>query len=189
MSQAISEGRGISLIARVADAAEAEAAEAAGADAVLASGDLGALRAATALPLLWRGSGGDPARAAGADGCLLVLAELEDEDGRLEGLHAEAAAAELECVVEVRDEEQLELALERIDPEIVLLAGGSDAEDDPLDAVLDLLPDVPAGKLAIAEVPRLTRDDVLSLERAGMDAVVVEAGQLAALLRGEQPAS
>ncbi len=189
-SQAISEGRGISLIARVADAAAAQAAQADGADAVLAEGDLESLHLGAGVPLVWRGSG-QPSRgrAAGADACVLVLEQLEDEEGQLERLSTEAATAGLECVVEVRDDEQLELALQRLDPEIVLLAAPSAEEDDPLDAVLDLLPDVPAGKLAIAEVPRLTREDVLSLERAGMDAVVVEAGQVAALLGGEQPAS
>ena len=59
----------------------------------------------------------------------------------------------LEHVVDVRDEEELELALERLDPEIFLLtAGDVDDDVDPLDAVLELLPDVPAGKLAIAQV-------------------------------------
>ena len=36
--------------------------------------------------------------------------------------------------------------------------------------MLDLLPDVPAGKLAIADVPAATREDIAELERAGVDA-------------------
>ena len=52
--------------------------------------------------------------------------------------------------------------------------------------MLDLLPDVPAGKLAIADLPATTRADVDELERAGVDAVIVPAGNIAELV-GEIP--
>jgi len=94
----------------------------------------------------------------------------------------------VEHVVAVHDEEELEVALERLDPEIFLLsAHGSDADDDPLDAVLELLPDVPAGKLAIAHVDVESRDEVLALERAGIDAVLVRGGDVAALVGARPP--
>ncbi|HXQ87180.1 MAG TPA: hypothetical protein VN746_10920, partial [Gaiella sp.] len=51
----------------------------------------------------------------------------------------------------------------------------------PLDRVLELLPDVPAGKLAIAELVDASREDVEELERAGIDAVLV-AGDVEALV-------
>jgi indole-3-glycerol phosphate synthase len=90
-------------------------------------------------------------------------------------------------VVDVRDEDELELALEERDPEIFLLVADEDEHAaDPLDAVLELLPDVPAGKLAIARVDVGSRDEVLALERAGIDAVLVTDGQIAHLV-GEQP--
>ena len=54
--------------------------------------------------------------------------------------------------------------------------------------MLELLPDVPAGKLAIAEVELASREDVLALERAGIDAVLVGAGRIADLV-GAQPPS
>ena len=89
----------------------------------------------------------------------------------------------------MRDEEELELALERLDPEIFLLnAHDIDEDVDPLDAVLELLPDVPAGKLAIAQVEVATRDEVLALERAGVDAVLVRSQHVAELV-GDQPVS
>jgi indole-3-glycerol phosphate synthase len=66
----------------------------------------------------------------------------------------------------VRDEEELERALDELDPELLVLAG-------TLEAVLDLLEDVPAGKLAIAEVPAPSEEEIDELERAGMDAVIV----------------
>jgi indole-3-glycerol phosphate synthase len=94
----------------------------------------------------------------------------------------------LDCVVEVRDEEELEDAFEHVDPEIVLLAGESDNRGaDPLDHVLELLPDVPAGKLAVAEVAVTSRDEVIALERAGIDAVIVAAQDVRALVGDEPP--
>jgi indole-3-glycerol phosphate synthase len=39
--------------------------------------------------------------------------------------------------------------------------------------VLDLLSDIPAGKLAIADVGGATQEQIDELERAGVDAVVV----------------
>ena len=47
--------------------------------------------------------------------------------------------------------------------------------------MLELLPDVPAGKLAIAELTGASREDVEELERAGIDAVLVS-GDVAALV-------
>ena len=79
--------------------------------------------------------------------------------------------------MEVRDEDELEAALEEHDPEIFLhLAGVEDDDGDPLELALELLPDVPAGKLAIADVDVGDRDEVLELERAGFDAVLVAPG-------------
>jgi indole-3-glycerol phosphate synthase len=71
----------------------------------------------------------------------------------------------------VRDEEELEQALEELDPELFVLAGG-------LEEVLDLLAEVPAGKLAIAELPTTTAEEIEELERAGMDAVIVRDREL-----------
>ena len=45
--------------------------------------------------------------------------------------------------------------------------------DNPVEHVLDLLSDLPAGKLAIADVGDVTKDQVAELERAGVDAVLV----------------
>src|SRR5439155_24657967 len=130
------------------------------------------VREVTALPLLWRASGPpETAARAGADAWVLVVEHAGDDDGVLEAIQTEAALLGLECVVDVRDEDELALALDRLDPEVLLLSG-RDAQDDehPLDRVLALLPDVPAGKLAIAEIPVRSREEVVALERAGVDA-------------------
>ena len=59
--------------------------------------------------------------------------------------------------------------------------------DDPLESVLDLLPDIPAGKLAIADVEVTTQDEIAELERAGVDAVIVATHNLAGLVRAAPP--
>jgi indole-3-glycerol phosphate synthase len=53
--------------------------------------------------------------------------------------------------------------------------------------VLELLPDVPAGKLAIADVDVMTRDEALTLERAGFDAVLVRPGDIRDLVGHSLP--
>jgi hypothetical protein len=170
LSQRISEGDGISIIVCVDDAGAARAAEAEGAEAVAVAVAIDGIREATSLPLLWIG-GGAPGEADAV--CLRPGDDLSHD--------------ELEAVVDVRDDEELELALERLDPEIFLLnAHDIDEDVDPLDAVLELLPDVPAGKLAIAQVEVGSRDEVLALERAGVDAVLVRARPIGDLV-GDRP--
>jgi hypothetical protein len=171
LSQRISEGDGIAIIARVADAEAARAAEAQGAKALALDRRIDGIREATSLPLLWLGAEAP----VDAD----AHAIRPDDD-----VHRH----DLESVVDVRDEDELERALELHDPEIFLLsARDADEDDDPLDAVLELLPDVPAGKLAIADVEVATRDEVLALERAGIDAVLVGSGHVGELVGARPP--
>jgi indole-3-glycerol phosphate synthase len=188
-SQAISEGDGISLIAPAADADAASAAERAGAEGVVLDANVPEVRNATGLPILWRLEA-SPAEAltAGADALLLAAASLEDDAEHVERRWQESHDIGLECVVEVRDADELELALERLDPEIFLLAPQEAGDaDDPLESVLDLLPDIPAGKLAIADVEVTTPDEISELERAGVDAVIVASQNLAGLVRAAPP--
>ncbi len=188
LSQAISEGDGISIIALVADPDTARAAEEQGAEGLAVKAAAAGLRDATALPILFRvDASPEAASEAGADACLIVAEEHDDEE-HLEELHRRAQALGLEIVVDVHDDESLADSLERIDPEIFLLSP-REAEDDEthVERILDLLPDVPAGKLAIADLPSTTRDEVLALERAGMDAVLVGSADVAHLVGGAPP--
>lgn len=182
-SQAISEGDGISVIPLVSeplgplarDAAEA------GAEALAVGlpGDVAAVRHVTVLPLVLReGVGGEEvlqiARGAGADACVLGYRELAGEGALLEELAGAAQGLGLDWALAVSSEEELERALERLDPEIVVLrARPDDRDEEALERLLDLLPDVPAGKLVVAETGTATREQVLELERAGVDAVLV----------------
>jgi hypothetical protein len=165
LSQHISEGDGIAIIARVRDVESARAAEADGAKALALEGAVAGIRESTTLPLLWVGHGSP------VDADAVALRPGDD------------AAGDVEAVLHVRDEDELEEALEQHDPAILLLAAShEDDGGDPLESVLELLPDVPAGKLAIADVEVATRDEVVALERAGFDAVLVSAGHAAAVL-------
>ncbi len=185
-SQAISEGDGISLIAPVSTAEDAARVEAEGAEAVLvSSGDgnaIAQIRAATGLPVLmaWPGALGNPHP--DADACLLDVGEDLDS---LAGLTAELGET-YELAFRIDDEELLESALEELDPEIFVLASPEADVEEALERVLDLLPDVPAGKLAIAELVGSSRDDVGALERAGFDGVIVDTRSVADLI-GDAP--
>ena len=183
-SQAISEGDGISVLVEVATPDAAQAAESDGAEALVVTGHAEGVREATELPILWRGGGDvDAAARAGADAYLIVAEELADDDGeRLREAAAHVVELGLDWVVSVGDEEELARVLERHDPEIFHLAGTD------LEHALELLTDVPAGKLAIAEATTVTRPQVLELERAGIDAVIVIAGDVAELVGGAPPA-
>jgi len=186
-SHAIAEGDGISVVAAVEDADAARAAEAQRAEALVVSGDPARLREATRLPILWRADAAVDRAAEVADAVTLALADDEDEDhGPAQRRHEEALAVGLDCAVEVRSEEELERALEVLDPEIFLLAPPPGAPHERLEAVLDLLAEVPAGKLAIADLAVTTEDEVHELERAGVDAVIVHAADVSPLV-GEAP--
>jgi hypothetical protein len=170
LSQRIAEGDGIAVIVCVGDVTAARAAEEQGAKAIAVDRPIAGIREATALPMLWIG-GGQPV----------------DADAHTIWPDDEPSHGDVEHVVAVRDEDELERALEELDPEIFLLSvRDGDDDADPLDAVLELLPDVPAGKLAIAHVDVTSREEVLALERAGIDAVLVSEGDVGELV-GEQP--
>ena len=177
LSQAIAEGDGITILVEVADAGAAGSAERDGADvlAVRRGGD--AVRAATQLPLLHLGSTA-AARDTSSD-AVVVPPDMHAWD------HARSLG--LECVVRVQNAEDVERALEELDPEIFLLSAAAGSDDDPLEVLLALLHDVPAGKLAIADLSDATADDVAELERAGVDGVLVAAGNVAALVGAEPP--
>jgi hypothetical protein len=181
LSQAISEGDGISLIVPVNDAEGASAAEAAGAEGLLVISNIAGIREATALPLLRIGGDGE------ADASVMSTQELGDEE-RADAYYRSLLDRGIECVVEVTDSDHLEIALEWVDPEIFLLSPA--AEDDgeaAAERVLDLLQDVPAGKLAIAHLMVTTSEEVAELERTGFDAVTVGTHDVAGLVSAAPP--
>jgi hypothetical protein len=171
LSHAIAEGEAISLLVEVDGADAARLAEEQGAEGLVLRARVDDVRAATRLPIVLYG--GEPHDSADA---IVVDAGSVDVES-LARLVGRAGERGLECVLKVSDEDELERVLERLDPEILLLSA-EEADDGELhlERVLDLLPDVPAGKLAIAELPRASRDEVAELARAGVDAVLVGSG-------------
>jgi indole-3-glycerol phosphate synthase len=138
--------------------------------------DLVEARSACRLPLLRKDFLIDPyqlveARVAGADAVLLIVAALGPE--RLAELMAAAGELGMDSLVEVHDEDDAEVAVEA-GAELIGINNRNlkTLEVDPGTA-LRLLPDLPAGTVVVAESGIRTRADVLELERAGVDAILV----------------
>jgi indole-3-glycerol phosphate synthase len=181
LSQAIAEGDGISVLVEIGDGDAARAAAEGGAEGLVVRD--AAFRADTDLPLLAYGPMPEDAAAGAADAVVLPSGDDDELAASAERCHELG----IEVVVRVSDDDELERALDHVDPEILLLtAERAEDEQAPLDRLLELLPDVPAGKLAIAELAGASREDVEELERAGVDAVLV-VGDVAALVGDAVP--
>jgi indole-3-glycerol phosphate synthase len=182
LSQAIAEGDGISVLVEVSDTAAAQAAQDQGAGGFVVRGHAGTIRESFALPVLAFGRADD---LGGIDA--LVVDGSEDRDALAEVIAAVHDRG-LECVLRVSDEDDLEEVLELVDPEIFLLTAEEADDGQPLlERLLELLADVPAGKLAIAELAGASRADVVELERAGVDAVIVSGSDIGSLVGDTLP--
>ncbi len=149
--------------------------------------DLHAARAASALPILRKDFIVDPyqvveSAVAGADAILLIVAALRRKE--LRSLHALALELDLDVLVEVHEDEELERALEAVDPDLIGI-NNRDLTDFTVDVerTYELLVDVPAGKTVVSESGFHSPDQLLELERVGVDAVLV--GE--SLLRAPDP--
>jgi indole-3-glycerol phosphate synthase len=149
--------------------------------------DLRAARAVTDLPILRKDFTVDryqlyEAAAVQADAVLLIVAALDPEE--LESLHAEARRLDLDVLVEVHDREELEVALEHLDADVIGI-NNRDLTDFSVDVsrTFELLADVPAGKTVVSESGISSRSQVEDLEQVGVDAVLV--GEI--LMRAEDP--
>ncbi len=139
--------------------------------------DLQQARGACGLPILRKDFIVDPyqlweAAVAGADAVLLIVAALADDED-LQALYDETAALDLDCVVEVHDEEDLERAL-ALDPEVIGINNRNldTLRGRPRDH-RELSTDVPAGKTVVAESGYASREQLEELERIGVDAVLI----------------
>jgi indole-3-glycerol phosphate synthase len=139
--------------------------------------DLRAARAVTDLPILRKDFTVDAyqlyeAAAVQADAVLLIVAALEPEE--LERLHGQARELDLDVLVEVHDREELEVALERLDADVIGI-NNRDLTDFTVDVdrTFELLADVPAGKTVVSESGISSRAQVEDLEAVGVDAVLV----------------
>ncbi|MCS7207282.1 MAG: indole-3-glycerol phosphate synthase TrpC [Dehalococcoidia bacterium] len=111
------------------------------------------------------------ARAAGADGVLLIVAALTQEE--LTALLREAGRLWLQCLVEVHTEAEMERAL-AAGAEIIGI-NNRDLHTFHTDLAVTerLAPRVPRGKVVVSESGIATRQDVVRVQRAGVHAILV----------------
>jgi indole-3-glycerol phosphate synthase len=193
-------GEEISFVMRIAavDAAEIDeacAAEVAGLAAATEAVPAGLED--SPLPVLHKGVLIDPyqlyeSRLAGADGVVLIAAAFDDDADTFARMHSIAVDLGLDVVVQIAEEEEVEMTLDVVDADSFLVENRLDDGRVDLERTFSLLEEVPAGKAVLSEGGIRTRDQVLALERAGVDAAILgswvrESGLAATLrvLRGE----
>jgi indole-3-glycerol phosphate synthase len=174
----------------------AEAADLAGIAAALEP--LTAAASFSTMPLLLTDLIVDPyqlfeARLAGAGGVQLVAAAFDDDD-LVSHLHGLAVSIGLDVIVEVADEEEIEWALELLDPDSFLIRNrdSDGAGEVNLERTFSLLEEVPAGKVVVSQGGIRHRDEVEALERSGVDAAILgpwaataELAETLRVMRGE----
>jgi indole-3-glycerol phosphate synthase len=98
----------------------------------------------------------------------------EDEHEHMVDLASLAGSIGLDVIVEVGDEEEIEQALELLDPDCFLVRNrADDGATVDFERTFSLLEEVPAGKFVLSQGGVRERDEVEALERAGVDAVIL----------------
>jgi indole-3-glycerol phosphate synthase len=110
-------------------------------------------------------------RAMGADCVLLIAACLDD--AHMKELEAIAMGLDMAVLVEVHDGAELERALRLKTPLVGINNRNLKTFEVSLDTTLSLRRDVPADRLLITESGIQTRDDVLRMGAAGVNAFLV----------------
>jgi indole-3-glycerol phosphate synthase len=138
--------------------------------------DLNAARDSSDLPILRKDFTVDPyqlyeAAVSGADAVLLIVATLDD--AALASLHEEARGLDLDCLVEVHDEDELDRALE-LEAEVIGINNRNLRNlSVDVETTAKLITDVPAGKTVVSESGYRSREQLEELARIGVDAVLV----------------
>jgi indole-3-glycerol phosphate synthase len=111
------------------------------------------------------------AAAAGADAVLIIVAALTDED--LRARLADAAALELDALVEVHDRDELDRALEAGAAVVGVNSRNLRTLEVRTRLFDELAPGIPAGVIAVAESGLRSAEDVVRLHRLRYDAFLV----------------
>ena len=149
--------------------------------------DLAAARAACSLPILRKDFVVDQyqlfeAAVNGADAVLLIVAVLDDD--RLRDYQLLATELDLDCLVEVHDEAELERAVETGAEVIGINNRNLDTGVVDIQTTYDLITDVPTGTTVVSESGITNREELIELERVGVDAALI--GE--SLMRSDDPA-
>ena len=111
------------------------------------------------------------ARAAGADGILLIVAILEPQ--LLKELLETAQSLGMQCLVEVHNEGELETAVDAGAEIVGINNRDLHTFNTDLSVTQRLAPQVPSDKVVVSESGIFTRDDLALLDRVGVNAVLV----------------
>ena len=122
-------------------------------------------------------------RAMGADAILLIAACLDD--ARMRDFEAIALGLDMAVLVEVHDADELKRALKLRTPLIGVNNRNLKTFEVSLDTTLTLMRDVPAERLLVCESGIRTRDDVLRMGAAGVNAFLVGEAFMSAKEPGE----
>jgi indole-3-glycerol phosphate synthase len=120
-------------------------------------------------------------RACGADAILLIAACLDD--AQMKDFEQIARSLDMAVLVEVHDAAELERALQLKTPLIGVNNRNLKTFEVSLDTTLSLMRDIPADRLLVCESGIHSRDDVLRMGAAGVNAFLV--GE--AFMRAEEP--
>jgi indole-3-glycerol phosphate synthase len=138
--------------------------------------DLFAAREASDLPILRKDFTVDryqlyEAVVFGADAVLLIASVLDPQT--LADFYREAQALDLDCIVEVRNPEEVEVALD-LDADIIGI-NNRDLQTLEIDfeKTFELMKPIPTGKTVVSESGIETRQQIDELRDAGVDAVLI----------------
>ncbi len=150
--------------------------------------DLAAARAACRLPILRKDFVVDryqlvESAVSGADAVLLIAGVLDKR--QLRDFQAEARDLDLDCLVEVHNEPELDSALEAGAEVIGINNRNLDTGVVDVATTYELITDVPAGKMVVSESGISSREQLVELERVGVDAALI--GE--SLMRSPDPAA
>ncbi|ODS30057.1 MAG: indole-3-glycerol phosphate synthase (IGPS) [Candidatus Scalindua rubra] len=111
------------------------------------------------------------ARTAGADSILLIARLLTND--QIETFLSLSHSLGMECLVEIHNNDELKKVMETRATIIGINNRNLDTFETNIETTLHLSPLIPEGKIIVSESGIKTRADILKLEEAGIDAILI----------------